>query len=342
MNDFAKAKILFALALVAVLFAIHSVVRDFSQAGISFFGLVVQFRLIYFMMLGLLGCVIYFYAVDFITDNPLGVAHRIGNLFYAITLLFPPIFAIVVLSIKVAEGIVWVSSSPLAGEISKLAIAIIACGAGLLIAKIVSAALNLRDQQHTVDRLAFESKAHLQRAEELMDAGHYDLVALEGYRCLESVLQRSLLNENVHVPVTRPNQLIPAAAKAGSIPVEVVGIFHELRIARNRAVHTSDQFSGKDASWFLATTRKMVSSVRAPRRIDDSEQFLAVGAGSAASSTGEPAATESTNGQIADVAGITGKQNRSLPSTQEPVSPHEGENNQGKGQHYPQIPVSKL
>ena len=342
MNDFAKAKILFALALVAVLFAIHSVVRDFSQAGISFFGLVVQFRLIYFMMLGLLGCVIYFYAVDFITDNPLGVAHRIGNLFYAIALLFPPVFAIVVLSIKVAEGIVWVSSSPLAGEISKLAIAIIACGAGLLIAKIVSAALNVRDQQHTVDRLAFESKAHLQRAEDLMDAGHYDLVALEGYRCLESVLQRSLLNDKVHVPVTRPNQLIPAAAKAGIIPEEVVGIFHELRIARNRAVHTSDQFSGKDASWFLATTRKMVSSVRSPRRVDDSEQFVAVGSGSMTPSAREPTVAGSADSKVTDIASVTEKQNCSLPSSQQAVSPDKGENDQGEGQHHPEVPVSKF
>ena len=118
MSDFAKAKILFALALVAVLFAIHTAVRDFGDAGFSFFGTVLQFRMIYFLMLGLLSCVIYFYAIDFITDNPLGLAHRVGNLFYAISLLFPPVFAIVALSIKVAEGVVWISSSPLAGEIS--------------------------------------------------------------------------------------------------------------------------------------------------------------------------------------------------------------------------------
>ena len=307
MNDFVKAKILFALALVAVLFAIHAVVRDFGHAGVSFFGVVVQFRYIYFMMLGLLGCVIYFYAVDFITDNPLGVAHRIGNLFYAITLLFPPVFAIVVLSIKVAEGVVWISSSPLAGEISKLAMALIACGAGLLIAKIASAALNLRDRQHTVDRLAFESKAHLQRAEELMEAGHYDLVALEGYRCVESVLQRALINDNVHVPTTRPNQLIPAASKAGIIPEELVGVFHELRIARNRAVHTSDQFSAKDASWFLATTRKMVSSIRSPRKAEESGQFVEVGARTAGSSAGSASVSESAKAQVADVASVTEK-----------------------------------
>ena len=276
MTDFAKAKILFALALVAVLFALYSAVREFGQAGFSFFGTVLEFRLIYFLMLGLLGCVIYFYAIDFISDNPLGVSHRVGNFFYALTLLFPPVFAIVALSIKVAEGVVWVSSSSLAGEISKLALAIIALSVGLLVAKLASAHLNRRDREDVVDRLAYQSKKHLQRAEELMEDGHYDLVALEGYRCVESVLQRALLNENVHVASSRPNQLIPTASRAGIIPDELVGVFHELRIARNRAIHSCDLFTDRDASWFLATTRRLIASVGVARKLDEEEEFVVV------------------------------------------------------------------
>jgi len=227
-------------------------------------------------MLGLLGCVIYFYAIDFITDNPLGLAHRVGNFFYAASLLFPPVFAIVALSIKVAEGVVWLSSSPLAGEISKLAIASIAAGAGLLIAKLASTHMNRRDRADNVERLAFQSKAHLQRAEELMGAGHHDLVALEAYRCIESVLQRTLLDDNVHVAGTRANQLIPIAARFGIIPEDCVAIFHELRIARNRAVHSRDEFTDRDASWFLETTRRMISAIRGTRRKEEDGPFAEV------------------------------------------------------------------
>ncbi|MDP7654715.1 MAG: hypothetical protein QF706_01520, partial [Roseibacillus sp.] len=168
------------------------------------------------------------------------------------------------------------SSSPLAGEISKLALTSIAAGAGLLIAKLASAHMNRRDRADNVDRLAFQSKAHLQRAEELMDAGHYDLVALEGYRCIESVLQRTLLDDEVHVSSTRSNQLIPIAARAGIIPENCVGIFHELRIARNRAVHSRDEFTDKDASWFLDATRRMVGTVRATRKKEQDGQFAEV------------------------------------------------------------------
>lgn len=269
MSDFAKAKIVFALALVGVLFAIHPVVRDFGEAGFSYFGAVLQFRFIYYAMLGLLGCVIYFYAVDFITDNPLGAAHRIGNLFYAMALLFPPLFTLVAATIKVAEGIVWVSDSPFAGEVSKVAITAIAAGFCGLFAYFASRHMNQRDHAESVDRLAFQSKGHLKRAEELMEAGHHDLVALEAFRCVESVLQRALLDGDVSVPTSRANQLIPIAARVGIIPENLVGVFHELRIARNRAVHSRDEFTEHDASWFLDTTRKMISSVRAVQIEED-------------------------------------------------------------------------
>ena len=74
-----------------------------------------------------------------------------------------------------------------------------------------------------------------------MVAVHYDLVSLEGYRCIESLLQRALLSDNVHVSSTRANHLITIATRAGIIPENLEGNFHELRIARTRAVHSRDE-----------------------------------------------------------------------------------------------------
>lgn len=265
MSDFAKAKIIFALALTGVLFAIHPLIRDFGSEGYSFFGTLIPFRMLYYTLMGLLACAIYFYAVDFITDNPLGMAHRIGNLFYAMALLFPPVFAIVALSVNVAEGVVWMSNSAMAGEISKMALTLIATSAGLLLARVASRQMTLRDRSESVSVLEIRSKDHLGRAQEMLDSGHYDLVALESFRCLESVLQGALLEAEITVPNSRANQLIPIAARAGLIPDELVGVFHELRVARNRAVHTVDDFDKKDATWFLDTTKRIVSSVRHQR-----------------------------------------------------------------------------
>lgn len=144
MIDFARAKIVFALAMAGILFAIHPLIRDHGTAGFEFFGIILQFQVLYYTFLGLLGCTVYFYAVDFLYENPMNFANRVGNLFYAIALLFPPVFAVVALSITVAEAIVWISDSPLAGEVSKIAFTIIAGTAGLLIARGLSLRMNQR------------------------------------------------------------------------------------------------------------------------------------------------------------------------------------------------------
>jgi len=261
-NEFAKAKVLSALAVVGVLFAIHPLVQDYGEAGFGFFGVVLEFRVIYYLLLVLLGSAVYFFAMDFIADNPLGFAHRMGNHFYAMAMLFPPTFFFVLVAAKAAEGVVWVSDSPVAGEISKIAISILIGAGAILIAHVVSRRMNLRDRFASLDQMSFRAKEHLQRAEELQEAGHHDLVALEAFRSVESALRRALLDGDIHVSSSRPNQLIPVAARAGVIPENLVGVFHELRVARNRAVHASDDFSEADALWFIETTRKMLASIQ--------------------------------------------------------------------------------
>jgi hypothetical protein len=264
--DFARAKIVFALAMAGILFAIHPLVENHGRAGFEFFEVTLTFQALYYTFLTLLGCTIYFYALDFLAENPMGFAHRVGNLFYAISLLFPPVFAVVALSATVAEGVVWISDSPLAGEVSKFIITLMAGCAGLLVARILWRRMNSREREASSDQLAIQSRAHLRRAEELMEAQHYDLVALESFRAIETSLQHGLLSCNAAVPSTRANLLIPAAARAGLIPEAQVGVFHELRVARNRAVHGADVVDERDASWFLATTRNAMKHIALPSR----------------------------------------------------------------------------
>ena len=191
MSNFAKTKVGFALALVGLLYVIHPLVLKHGEAGFSFFGSVLEFQVIYYTMIALLGCAVYFFAVDYITEAPIGNAHRLGNYFYAMSLLFPPVFAFSWLSLKVAEGIVWVSDSQMAGEVSKLVFTLLAGVGGLLVALLISRRMNTRDRSECVQELALQAKVHLERAEELIEAGHNDLAALEGFRSVESALQRA-------------------------------------------------------------------------------------------------------------------------------------------------------
>jgi hypothetical protein len=260
-SDFAKTKVGFALAMVGLLYVLNPLILKHGDAGFPIFGTILQFQVIYYIMMALLGGAVYFFAIEYVTETPVGKAHRLGNYLYAMALLFPPVFAAVWLFVKVAEGIVWVSDSEMAGEVAKLVFGLLIAASAFLLALLVSRRMNNRDRSECVQKLALQAKLHLDRAEELIAAGHNDLAALEGFRSVESTLQRALLDNNIPVGSANSSALIPAAARAGLVSEEQVGVLHELRIARNRAVHGTEPVPDQDATWFLETTRKVLRSI---------------------------------------------------------------------------------
>lgn len=249
------------MALVGLLYVLNPLILRHEEAGVPVFGTILRFQVIYYTMIALLGGAVYFFAIEYITETPVGKAHRFGNYLYAMSLLFPPVFAAAWLLWKVAEGIVWISDSEIAGEVSKLVFALLIGVTGLLLALLVSRRMNTRDRSECVHKFALQTKLHLERAEELITAGHNDLAALEGFRSVESALQRALLDSNIPISSTNPSYLIPTAARAGLVSDEQVGVLHELRIARNRAVHGMDPIPDQDALWFMETTRKVLRTI---------------------------------------------------------------------------------
>ena len=75
------------------------------------------------------------------------------------------------------------------------------------------------------------------------------------------MFEKRVLDSDVSVPSTNPASLIPAAARAGLVSEEQVGVLHELRIARNRAVHGMHPIPAQDALWFMETTRKVLRTI---------------------------------------------------------------------------------
>lgn len=271
-----------------LLFVIHPVVLEHGAAGFSFFGSVLQFVVIYYTLIALLGGSVYCFAIDYISETPIGRAHDVGNYFYAMALLFPPVFGGLWLSVKVAELTVWLSDSAMAGEILKtIFIAIAAILAGL-VALLVSRRMNSRDRTDNINRLAVQSGMHLDRAVELAISGHNDLATLEAFRSVEAALQRALIDSNVRLSSSNANVLIPTAAREGIVAQEQVGILHELRVARNRAVHSSAPIPDEDAEWFIETTRRVLQAIKV-RRKDRNKESASKGAASTADLASTPA-----------------------------------------------------
>ena len=251
--------------MVGLLYVIHPLVLRHGSSGFSFFGNVLEFEVLYYTLIGLLGGAVYCFAVDYISESPIGRAHGMGNFFYAAALLFPPVLGILWISAKVAEAIVWLSDSAMAGEVSKTIFMAIAAISGGLVALLVSRRMNTRDRADNVSRLALQSSMHLDRAVDLAGSGHNDLAVLEAFRSVESALQRALIDSGVRINSSKASALIPAAAREGVVSEEHVGVLHELRVARNRAMHSDLSVPDQDIAWFLDTTRRVLGTIRARR-----------------------------------------------------------------------------
>ncbi len=116
--------------MVGLLYVLNPLVLKHGATGFSIFGTLLQFQVIYYTMMALLGGAVYFFAIEYITETPVGKAHRVGNYFYAMSLLFPPVFVAAWLFVKVAEGVVWISDSEMAGEVTKLVFALLVAVTG--------------------------------------------------------------------------------------------------------------------------------------------------------------------------------------------------------------------
>jgi len=272
MTDFTKTKIAFALAMVGVLFAIHSIIKDFGSAGYDFFGLVLKVQFFYFGIVALLGGAVYFYAIDFITERPIGMAHKIGNFLYALSLFVPPLYLILWFVAKVANLVAFILKSSMAGNVSQVLLTLIGAIFGAIVSWMFSAAMNRKDRLSRVDQLATQEGAHLQRAEEMLKSDHYDLAALEAFRAVETALRRAFVDSEIRVRSHRPVDVISNAAKVGIIPADIVGTVQEVRVARNNAVHGSRPVSKEKAQWLVDTTKEILSNIRVPRKKENEDE----------------------------------------------------------------------
>ena len=118
MTDFTKTKIFFALAMVGFILAINQIEKDHGYSGYSFFGLSLQFRFLYLSIISLLGCAVYLFALGFVTEDPPGITQKIGNFLYTFSLSLLPIYLMFWGGTKIAELIVIISKSKVAGLIT--------------------------------------------------------------------------------------------------------------------------------------------------------------------------------------------------------------------------------
>ncbi len=256
MNDFTKHKIAFAVALLAVLFAVTPLLNAIGSVGFNLFGVAVTFRLLYYVLSALLALSVYCYGVQFAFERPRRFLTATGDVLYAAAVVAPVAFALLFAGAELAT---------LLGNLlrSQVATAIVSGITGA-VSGVISTYLAVRTQrglaakERDVEVKAFEQESvvQLRRAEELFKAGHHDLAVVEAFRAVELSVRRSA--------ALRGLPFIPQWTVKGigrELPEELRQDLEYLRQLRNTAAHAAAPVTAEQARKGLAIAGRLLSAL---------------------------------------------------------------------------------
>lgn len=259
MTEFSKTKITFALALVGVLFAIHPIIKEASHFNFLIFDYKVTLMQGYYAFALLLALSVYTYAFDFLTQKPITVIQKAGNIFYALSLLTPPIFLALWLLSEIAILVTVIFNSE---TITAFAQTILGAVIGLLsnlATQKIKELLNNRDRESNLEDLSSKEISFLSRAKEMIKSNHYDLAIVESFRAFEAALHRVLLNRNLPIPMKSPMQVINFAFEQGILSEHLKEKANIIRSARNQSTHSQHEFTDQEAIENLKIAEELIN-----------------------------------------------------------------------------------
>jgi hypothetical protein len=225
MNDFKKAKITFALALLGTLFALHRVVEnpDYQAATTftTYLGYQINIVHAYLVLAGLLALTVYFYAVGFMTEHSSTWVEKIGNLVYALAIMVVPMYGVLYLSSFLAETL---------GQLDLYWIVpLVALGLGVIMGGLFLHRLGQQDRSAKVAQWSDLEISSLYRARALFEGAHYDLAVMEAWKAIDARLHRVLVAKGITPPADNPGALIDKAIHAGILKESVRPLLNDLR-----------------------------------------------------------------------------------------------------------------
>ena len=259
MNDFKKAKITFALALLGTLFALHRVVENPAYQEASAFTTYLGYQLnivhAYLLLASLLALTVYFYAIGFLTEHPSARVEKFGNLMYALAIMVVPMYGLLYLSSFLAETL---------GQLDLYWIVpLVAVGIGLVLGGCFLSRLSHHDRTAKAAQWADLEISSLYRARALFEGGHYDLAVMETWKAIDARLHRMLAARGITPPADNPAAMIEKAIRAGLLRESARPELNELRA--HWAVAVSHQpLRQADAEAALNIGRDLLSVIPIP------------------------------------------------------------------------------
>jgi hypothetical protein len=263
MTDFTKTKITFALALLGVLFALHSIVDRYPEAGFTYpvyeYRFTLKLAYAFYLVAGLLSFSVYSYALALLSERPSSWVERMGNYAYGVAVMVPPLFGGLYLASVLAE---WVGESSLAwaAPAVALSLAILWLVVWQAVAIFLRGRLSDQDRVSKMEQMEQQEQAALNRAKELFDGDHWDVAVIEAWKAIEARLRRVLLKRRIRAKNDGAHAMIDAAVRAGLVPKTSQTLLEELRQQWNTAVST-EPISKESAAAALSAARHILATI---------------------------------------------------------------------------------
>ena len=253
MTDFAKQKVAFAIGLLAALFTLTPLLTDYGLLGFDLFGVRFSLQGLYVFLSGILGLAVYCYGIQFITARRLRYAATAGDIFYALAIVAPGLFA----SLFVIATLTHVLAPLLRSSTAQIVVQnLLSAVAGAVSVSIAYRAQRTLAQTQRNSEAALREDAEvvtIRRAEELLRAGHNDLAVIEAFKALEMAAR------NISW-IARGGPANNWFRKLKDIlPQEFQLRLDSAREIRNEAAHSARPVSESEAQEVLATANKLLA-----------------------------------------------------------------------------------
>jgi HEPN domain-containing protein len=185
---------------------------------------------------------------------------KAGNYCYALAILVLPFYGALFLSNLAAEQLGQAHLAWAGPTVVPLGLGLLWLVLSQVAAWWFRARLSDKDRNVTLEQLAEQEIAALNRAREMFDSDHYDLSVIEAWKALELRLRRALLMKGITTRSGSPEALIHRATKAGLLSKGALGLLQTLRQQWNIAVSV-EPLTREAADSALTAARNILSTI---------------------------------------------------------------------------------
>lgn len=257
MNEFAKQKIAFSVAFLAVLFSTTPVLEIIGDRGFFIFHYWFSLNHLYYFLSGVFALSVYAFGIQFISERGIRYVAEVGNTLYVFAITAPAAYLLLFIIVKLFEALSTKLPAAAITIISSVASSIVGAMVAIL-TSVFQKKLNQKEKDATTEQLSREEALFMKRAQELLRARHYDLAVVEAFKSIEVAARKALLERGQYFA---PNKWVTLLSQKELLPKELIIALNRIREVRNMAAHGVEPVSAEVAKECIPLATRIVAAL---------------------------------------------------------------------------------